>query len=75
MAASLAAPQKDADRIGVGNYILCNFCIRTSMGLCTPREPLLKSLPNSLCILCMGSASILDPTIILLEIIATHRLR
>ena len=40
--ASLAAPQKEADETGAGNYLLCNFGTQTSIGLCTPREPLLK---------------------------------
>ena len=46
MAASLAALQKDVDRIGAGNYLLCKFCTQTSIGLFTPRETLLKLLPN-----------------------------
>ena len=39
VAANLAAPQKDDERIGAGNYVVCKFCTQTSIGLCTPREP------------------------------------
>ena len=53
---------------------MVNFGTHTSTGLCTPREPLLKLLLNSLCILCMNSADIFDLTIILLEFIASYRL-
>ena len=54
VAASFVAPQKDADRIGTGNYIICNFGTQTSIGLCTPREP----LPNSPLIFCVQLAKV-----------------
>ena len=49
MAASLAAPQEDVDRIGAGHYICCNLYTQTLMGLSTPREPVPNSPLSFLC--------------------------
>ena len=68
----LSGAAKDADRLGASDFILVNFGTHTSTG--TPQQPLLKSSPISLCILCMSLASIFYLTIILLEFIAIYQL-
>ena len=59
-AASLAAPQEDADRIGVKNYILCDSGTHSLTGLCMPREPLKDLLHFFWVIFSLPSKSLKD---------------